>query len=185
MDEFKEIVGISRAWIRKVTRFSDNRGYFAEEYRKSNAPEKVPDFVQDSLSFSRKSVLRGMHLQNDQWQLVTLVKGQLTDVLIDLSEESPTYLQSVSIELSEFGNNQLLLRPGIAHGYGVLSEEALIHYKSSVYYGDTEQFGVHWKSKELVGHWPKVDWEISRRDSSFATLAEVISELRLHQSKKN
>jgi dTDP-4-dehydrorhamnose 3,5-epimerase len=184
MVEFEEIEGISQAWVRHVPRFNDRRGYFSEEFRRSSAPMVIPDFVQDSLSYSKKNVLRGMHLQIDQWQLVTLIKGELMDVLVDLSVTSPTYLQSVSLELSELGRNQLLLRPGIAHGYGVLSEEALIHYKSSVYYGDTAQFGVHWRSKELVGCWPMLDWEISDRDSSFPILEEAIPEIRLHESKK-
>lgn len=185
MIEFDEISGISQAWVRNIPRFIDNRGYFSEEFRRSSIPVAVPEFIQDSLSFSKKNVLRGMHLQINQWQLVTLIKGQLVDVLIDLSVTSPTYLRSVSLELSESGNNQLLLRPGIAHGYGVISENALIHYKSSVYYGDTEQFGVNWQSKELVGYWPKVDWEISERDSSFPILEEVDPGMMQYKGGKN
>lgn len=185
MTSFTEISGISGAWAREIEKYSDNRGFFSEEYRRSDGPVSIPDFVQDSLSYSKENVLRGMHLQIDQWQLITLVEGELIDVLVDLSVSSPTYLQSVSLELSALGRNQLLLRPGIAHGYGVLSVEALIHYKSSVYYGDTAQFGVHWRSKELVGHWPKLDWEISDRDASFPELEEATSEIRLHESKKS
>lgn len=185
MIEFDEISGISQAWVRNVPRFIDNRGYFSEVFRRSFAPVAVPEFIQDSLSFSKKDVLRGMHLQINQWQLVTLIKGELVDVLIDLSVTSPTYLQSVSLELSESGNNQLLLGPGIAHGYGVISENAFIHYKSSVYYGDTEQFGVNWKSKELVEHWPKVDWEISERDSCFPILEDFDPDVIHHKGRKN
>ena len=134
MSNFKEIKGISETWIRSVPRYLDHRGFFSEVFRKVSPPIQVPDFIQDSLSFSRKNVLRGMHIQINQWQLVTLVKGELVDTLIDLRLNSPTYLDSVSLNLSDLKDNQLLIGPGIAHGYGVLSDEAIIQYKSSVYY---------------------------------------------------
>jgi dTDP-4-dehydrorhamnose 3,5-epimerase len=173
MTEFEEIRGLSRAWVRKVPRFNDHRGYFSEEFRKSSAPKVTPEFVQDSLSYSTKNVLRGMHLQTNQWQLVTIVKGELIDVLIDLVESSPTYLESVSLNLSDLGKNQLLLGPGIAHGYGVLSDHVILHYKSSVYYGDTPQFGVNWISKELNSYWPKRNWVVSDRDSNFPIIQDL------------
>jgi dTDP-4-dehydrorhamnose 3,5-epimerase len=184
MTEFEKIGAISRAWVKEVPRFHDHRGCFSEEFRKSSAPKATPDFVQDSLSYSKKDVLRGMHLQVNQWQLVTLVKGELIDVLIDLLESSPTYLESVSLNLSDLGNNQLLLGPGIAHGYGVLSEDAILHYKSSVYYGDTPQFGLHWNSKELSSHWPKREWVISERDSNFPVMQDLTIDNLFKESMK-
>jgi uncharacterized pyridoxal phosphate-containing UPF0001 family protein len=69
--------------------------------------------------------------------------------------------------------NQVLIRPGIAHGYAVLSESAIIHYKSSIYYGDSAQIGVHWQSNEIVNHWPDQNWQLSERDSSFKLLKEI------------
>lgn len=176
MHEFVEIRGISQAWVRSAPRYFDERGYFCEEFRKSGAPSLVPEFIQDNLSFSRQNVLRGMHLQVDQWQLVTLIKGELIDILIDLRESSPSYLKSVSLKLSESTANQLLVAPGIAHGYGVLSDEAIIHYKSSVYYGDTPQYGLHWASPELKSHWPMRSWVLSERDSNFPFLRGLIGD---------
>lgn len=184
MADFKEIEGISQAWVRNVPRFHDHRGYFSEEFRKSSSPNGVPDFIQDSLSFSQKNVLRGMHLQINQWQLVTLVKGELIDVFIDLGVSSPTYLESVSLKLSELGKNQLLLGPGIAHGYGVLSDDVILHYKSSVYYGDTPQFGLNWTSTELDSHWPKREWVVSERDSNFPVIQALTMDSLFKESMK-
>lgn len=177
MSEFRQIRGISEAWIRSVPRYHDNRGFFSELFRKVNPPTQVPDFIQDSLSFSHKNVLRGMHIQIDQWQLVTLVKGEVVDILIDLRSHSPTYLESVSLNLSEDKDNQLLVAPGIVHGYGVLSDEAIIHYKSSVYYGHTSQFGLNWASPELKHHWPMSDWVVSERDLAFPLLDQLIRDI--------
>ena len=185
MTEFEEIGGIPQAWVRDVPHFHDHRGYFSEEFRKSSAPKATPDFIQDSLSYSRKNVLRGMHLQVNQWQLVTLVKGELIDVLIDLRESSPTYLESISLNLSDSGKSQLLLGPGIAHGYGVLSEDAILHYKSSVYYGDTPQFGLNWISEELDSHWPKREWVVSERDSNFPVTQDLTMDSMFKASMNN
>jgi dTDP-4-dehydrorhamnose 3,5-epimerase len=70
--------------------------------------------------------------------------------------------------------NQLLISPGIAHGFAVLSSQARIHYKSSVYYGSTNQYGIHWNSKEISNFWPTERWIVSARDSKFPTFQEFI-----------
>jgi len=176
MASFIEIEGLSGVWAREITRYPDNRGFFSEEFRMSESPVPIPNFVQDSLSFSRENVLRGLHLQIGQWQLVTLLGGALQDVLIDISPTSPTFKQTISLKLSEEGLNQLLLGPGIAHGYGVISDESLIHYKSTVYYGESPQFGVHWSSMELQHHWPKNSWVISDRDAQFPILQDLLKD---------
>lgn len=167
MNEFSRIEGISGVWARKSEIFLDERGYFFEEIRKSCIMVGVPDFIQDSISYSNKNVLRGMHIQHEQWQLVTLLSGHVIDVVFNLDKNSSEYKLSSSISLMWDGINQLLIKPGIAHGFAVLSENAMIHYKSNVYFGETPQFGVHWKSKEIVHHWPNQSWKISERDSSF------------------
>jgi dTDP-4-dehydrorhamnose 3,5-epimerase len=184
MGSFVAVEGISQVWVRETSRHHDSRGFFSEEFRNSECPVMGLDFVQDSLSYSKRNVLRGMHLQIAQWQLVTLIKGKLIDVLIDLVESSPTYLNSVSLDLCEFEKNQLLLGPGIAHGYGLMSEEAIIHYKSSHYYGESLQFGLNWMSKELDTHWPKREWIVSERDSNFPVLQDLIIDSSFVQSMK-
>jgi len=112
-------------------------------------------------------VLRGMHLQINQWQLVTLLRGQIIDVVLNLDSTTTEYRKSTSISLDWNSTNQLLIGPGIAHGYAVLSEDALIHYKSSIYYGDSPQIGVHWQSSEVISYWPVQNWIVSQRDSNF------------------
>jgi len=173
MNEFSQIDGISGVWFRTTQIFPDARGYFFEELRTSSLPAGVPNFVQDSISYSKRNVLRGMHLQQEQWQLITLLSGQIFDVILNLDKKSSEYKQSSSISLSWDGMNQVLIRPGIAHGYAVLGESAMIHYKSSVYYGHSAQIGVHWQSNEIVNHWPDQSWKLSERDSSFKLLKEM------------
>jgi len=176
MGNFLPVSGLTQVWARETSRHIDERGYFSEEFRLNESPVSGVNFVQDSLSYSKKNVLRGMHIQADQWQLVTLITGKIVDVLIDLSPESPTYKKSISIELSSEGLNQIFVRPGIAHGYGVISEDAVIHYKSSVYYGETPQFGLLWSSNELAHLWPEREWFVSSRDSNFPEFQELITD---------
>jgi dTDP-4-dehydrorhamnose 3,5-epimerase len=167
MYEFIAVEGLRGVWTRSCQVHSDDRGYFLEALRKTSLPKEVPDFVQDSVSFSKKNVLRGMHLQHNQWQLVTLLSGQIQDVVFNLDEESIEYKRATSILLKWNAVNQVLISPGIAHGYAVLSEDAIIHYKSSIYYGDSPETGAHWKSKEIFELWPKQQWTVSIRDSNF------------------
>lgn len=167
MSDFSPLDGISGIWTRNAEIFPDERGYFFEEIRKSSFMGEVPDFVQDSISYSYRNVLRGMHIQDQQWQLVTLLSGSIIDVVLNLDKNSDEYKHSSSILLKWDGINQLLIKPGIAHGFAVLSESAMLHYKSSVYFGETPQSGVHWQSKEVNHHWPNLKWTTSERDSQF------------------
>ena len=170
MHEFIAVEGLRGVWTRRCQVHSDDRGYFLEALRRTSLPKEVPDFVHDSVSFSKKNVLRGMHLQQNQWQLVTLLSGQIQDVVFNLDEESIEYKQATSIPLKWNAVNQVLISPGIAHGYAVLSEDAIIHYKSSIYYGDSPEIGAHWKSKEIFKLWPKQEWTVSVRDSNFGVV---------------
>ena len=99
MNEFSPIDGISGVWARNSEIFRDERGYFFEEIRKSSFLEEVPDFVQDSISYSNRNVLRGMHIQHQQWQLVTLLSGNIIDVVFNLDKDSKEYKFSSSIFL--------------------------------------------------------------------------------------
>ena len=114
-----------------------------------------------------------MHLQIDQWQLVTLLEGEIVDVLLNLEANSKNYAKSISFKLTWDKMNQLLIAPSIAHGFAVLGEYARIHYKSSVYYGSTQQFGIHWASLELAHLWPTGEWVVSERDSTFQLLQDI------------
>jgi dTDP-4-dehydrorhamnose 3,5-epimerase len=154
--------------------YPDNRGYFGEIYRESDFGSEVPCFVQDNQSFSERNVLRGMHLQASQWQLLTVLKGSIRDLTVDLGSSSPTFGMINLLEMKHDSNNQLLIPPGVAHGFCVLSESAILHYKSSVYYGETPQYGVAWNSTELKEFWPGNEWIISERDSGFPTIGDFL-----------
>ena len=172
MNSFEPVPYFSGVWTRSIPIVQDNRGFFYEELRVDDLPPHTPEFVQDSMSYSRHNVLRGMHLQIDQWQLVTLLEGEIVDVLLNIEANSENYAESISFRLTWDEMNQLLIAPGIAHGFAVVSDFARIHYKSSVYYGSTQQFGVHWNSEEISHFWPEKDWLISPRDSVFPLLSE-------------
>ena len=157
-----------------VPMLEDRRGGFTK-YFSNLSRALLDDFAIREIfaTTSKQNVLRGMHLQENQWQLITLLSGEILDVVLNLDKKSSEYKQSSSISLSWDGMNQILIRPGVAHGYAVLSESATIHYKSSIYYGDSTQIGVHWQSNEIVNHWPDQSWKLSERDSSFKLLKEM------------
>ena len=166
---------IDRMKLLNRTLSADRRGHFEEIYRATDFKDKVPAFVQDNLSYSKGSVLRGMHIQVSQWQLVTVLFGSICDVTFDLNPNSPTFGQAYSIEMRHDSDNQLLIPPGVSHGFCVLSKEVILHYKSTVYYGNTLQYGVAWDSEELKNIWPKGDWVLSDRDLEFPTIGQFLS----------
>ena len=177
MNKFEPAQGNDGIWIRSLDLNFDDRGYFSEVLRTNDLPEGVPNFVQDSISSSKKNVLRGMHIQLEQWQLITLLEGRIVDVLLNLDRKSQSFRKSTSFSLSWDATNQSLVAPGFAHGFAVISDYAKIHYKSSVYYGSTEQFGVHWNSPELAMHWPQKDSIVSVRDDEFPIISDFIVDL--------
>jgi dTDP-4-dehydrorhamnose 3,5-epimerase len=167
MNEFSNNKELDGVWQRKTNCFADERGYFGEVFRQGDLPHNTPAFVQISVSSSKKGVLRGMHAQVNQWQLVTLLEGSIHDVVLDINPASKTFGRSTSIQLTSKRFNQILLKPGIAHGYYVESQSALILYGSTMYYEESPQIGISWDSNELISQWPKKDVIISKRDSEF------------------
>lgn len=153
----------------------DNRGHFEEIYRVSDFGSDIPQFVQDNMSYSKSGVLRGMHFQDHQWQILTVLKGAILDVTVDINPSSPSFLKTNVVEMFFDSDNQLLIPPGVAHGFCVISNEALLHYKSSIFYGESKQYGISWDSKEIREFWPKGSWELSVRDSSFPQLSEFLN----------
>jgi dTDP-4-dehydrorhamnose 3,5-epimerase len=171
-----EVFNTSIDQVRLLNRklHNDKRGYFEEIFRSMDFDNEVPAFIQDNLSYSIGPVLRGMHLQVGQWQLITVVSGSIRDVTLDLNRESRTFLKTNSVEMRHNLNNQLLIPPGVAHGFAVTSEQALLHYKSTVYYGASMQYGIFWGSPELAKCWPSKDWVVSERDSNFPSLSDFL-----------
>ena len=140
--------------------FGDSRGYFFESYSRREFEAKVGpvEFVQDNESKSCYGVVRGLHFQRPphaQAKLVRVVKGKVLDVAVDLRKDSPTYGRHVSVELSEDNHRQVFIPRGFAHGFSVLSEEAVFQYKCDDYYAPETECAIAWNDPEL-----NIDWRI-------------------------
>jgi dTDP-4-dehydrorhamnose 3,5-epimerase len=175
MSDFKPHGEINGIWSRTTTRHHDDRGFFSEILRLNELETMSVNFKQQNLSYSKKMVRRGMHAQEKQWQLITLVSGHVIDVLLDIRVDSSTFGKFASYELKHDSNavNQLLVSPGIAHGFGVLSEDANMLYLSDRYYGETNEIGISCVTTELESAWPRNKWIESLRDKSFLELSEA------------
>lgn len=140
--------------------FGDSRGYFFESFSKKEFESKVGpvEFVQDNESKSCYGVVRGLHFQKPphaQAKLVRVVKGKVLDVAVDLRKDSLTYGRHVAVELSEDNHRQVFIPKGFAHGFSVLSEEAVFQYKCDDYYAPETEGAVAWNDPEL-----NIDWRI-------------------------
>lgn len=145
--------------IIKPVVFGDERGYFFESFNQqkfSNLTGHSTIFVQDNQSYSTKGVLRGLHLQKGesaQAKLVRVVKGEVLDIAVDLRPGSATYGKHFSIKLSDSNHFQLLIPRGFAHGFVVLSENAIFQYKCDNYYDKSAEGGVNYADPDLAIDW--------------------------------
>ena len=140
--------------------FKDDRGYFYESFSQREFEEKVcqTTFVQDNQSKSSYGVLRGLHFQKPpycQSKLVRCIKGAVLDVAVDLRKGSPTFGKYVAVELSEDNHRQFFVPRGFAHGFAVLTEEAVFQYKCDNFYNKESEGSVAWNDPELA-----IDWRI-------------------------
>ena len=156
----------------KPTVYNDERGYFLETFKKelleSFLGESV-NFCQDNESKSVKGVLRGLHYQLPpfaQTKLVRVVKGTILDIAVDIRKDSSTFGHHVSIELSDQNNYQLYIPKGFAHGYVVLSDEAIFCYKVDCYYNKESERGIIFNDSYLQIDWksPLKELIISEKD---------------------
>jgi len=139
--------------------FSDERGFFAEVFRKEGM-----EFVQDNLSFSKKGVIRGMHFQSTpgQAKLVTVITGKIYDVFVDIRPESENFGKWGAVELDQ--SNQLLVPVGFAHGFAVLSESAHVLYKVSNFYNPETEKSFRYDDPTVGIKWPIEKPILSERD---------------------
>lgn len=158
----------------KVDFFEDQRGFFFEAYKKKNY-FKV-NFLQDNISLSKKNVLRGLHYQikKTQGHLITIIRGKIFDVVVDLRKSSPTFKDYASYELSEKGNRQIFLPPGCAHGFQVLSKEALILYKCTNFYSPKDERGILWSDPFLKIDWPNNNPVVNEKDLKYPLLSDIL-----------
>ena len=139
--------------------FNDARGYFMEAWKEAEFNEHIGPvkFIQDNESKSSYGVLRGLHYQKgaySQAKLVRVIKGRVLDVAVDIRKSSPTFGKHVMVELSEDNKRQFFIPRGFAHGFLVLSEEAIFTYKVDNPYMPSQEAGVRWNDPELAIEWP-------------------------------
>jgi dTDP-4-dehydrorhamnose 3,5-epimerase len=142
--------------------FEDARGCFFESFNVSRYEEKhiTECFVQDNVSVSSYGVIRGLHFQSGEFaqaKLVQVLKGKVLDVAVDLRSDSPTFGQHYSVELSDENHLQFFIPRGFAHGFSVLSEEVMFHYKCDNYYHKESENGIVYNDSTL-----NIDWRIPK-----------------------
>ena len=160
--------------------FQDARGYFMEAWKQAEFDEHVGRtvFIQDNESKSSYGVLRGLHYQKgdaSQAKLVRVIKGKVLDVAVDIRKSSPTFGQHVMVELSEDNKRQFFIPRGFAHGFLVLSQEAIFTYKVDNAYAPQQEAGIRWDDPELAINWPidKADVLTSEKDLQQPLLKEA------------
>ena len=160
--------------------FGDDRGYFMESYNRRDFVEAGLDmvFVQDNESKSKKGVLRGMHFQTKftQGKLVRVTQGEVYDVAVDLRKGSPTYGQWEGVLLSAENKRQFYVPEGFAHGFLVLSDEAVFNYKCTNLYSPEYDGGLLWNDTEVGIKWPLEGIDeiiLSEKDKKQPTLKEL------------
>ena len=161
--------------------FGDERGYFFESFSLKRFEEEVSKtvFVQDNESKSKYGVLRGLHYQlppYTQAKLVRVVKGTVLDVAVEIRKGSPTFGKYVAAELSEENKRQFFLPKGLAHGFVVLSEEAIFQYKCDEYYAPGHEGAIRFDDPDLGIDWrlPLKDIILSEKDKKHPRLRDAV-----------
>ena len=175
--------GIEGAFVVEPRVFGDKRGYFFESFNAREFAEKTGleiTFVQDNESLSRYGVLRGLHFQLPpfaQSKLVRVVRGRVYDVCVDIRRESPTYGKFAGCELTEENHRQIFVPKGCAHGFCVLSEEAVFQYKCDEFYHPEVEGAIAWDDPDIAIPWPlpAEDIILSAKDMHHPLLRDIES----------
>tara|TARA_B100000787_G_scaffold40165_1_gene28498 strand:+ start:3994 stop:4509 length:516 start_codon:yes stop_codon:yes gene_type:complete len=149
--------------VYKGKSFRDNRGFFREVFLNKIVKKELP-FL--SLSYSKKNVLRGLHTQtkNPQGKFISVIKGKIFDVSVDLRKKSPTYGEYFSIILSDKNCKSIYIPPNFAHGFLTLAEENYVLYDNTEYQNKKSEFGIKWNDKDLKIKWPIKKPILSKKD---------------------
>lgn len=172
---------IEGVWILEPKVFKDQRGYFFEAWKQADFDEHIGrhvEFVQDNESKSSYGVLRGLHYQKGEWsqaKLVRVIKGRVLDVAVDIRKSSPTFGRHVAVELSDENKRQFFIPRGFAHGFLVLSDEAIFTYKVDNVYAPQAEAGIRWNDETIAVEWPidPKDVVTSEKDLNAASLKEA------------
>ncbi len=150
----------------------DNRGYFKELLRENLIKKRFPFYV---MSFSKKNVLRGLHIQkkNSQGKFVSVIKGKIFDVIVDLRKKSKTFGKKYSIILSEKNSKSLYIPEGFAHGFCALDKENFVVYNCSKYRDKNNEIGLMYNDTDLKINWPVNKAIISKKDKENYSLKEL------------
>lgn len=156
---------IDGVWIIEPRVFNDARGYFMEAFKEEEFRSNVGDvhFVQDNESKSSFGVLRGLHYQKGEYsqaKLVRVIKGKVLDVAVDLRQSSPTFGKYVGVELSEENKRQFFIPRGFAHGFLVLSEEAIFTYKVDNAYAPQAEASIRYNDESVGIDWPVAESQL-------------------------
>ncbi len=171
---------VSGVVVLQTVAHRDDRGYLVETWREERCRAAGIDarFVQDNLSVSRRGVLRGLHFQHPapQGKLVYVLQGSIWDVGVDLRRGSPTFGDHVAVELSAGNGLQVFLPEGMAHGFYVTSDSALVAYKCTATYQPGSDRGLRWDDPALGIAWPEGLRTLSPKDAALPLLTEISSE---------
>jgi dTDP-4-dehydrorhamnose 3,5-epimerase len=161
----------------EIVTYVDGRGFFLESYQmeRYRSAGITEEFVQDNHSRSAKNVLRGMHFtkRNPQAQILTVTRGKIFDVVVDVRQGSPSFGKWFGTELSDEGPRQIYMPHGFAHGFCVLSDFADLHYKVSAKYDPKDEGGLRWNDPAVGIVWPIKDPSVSDRDQNHPLLREA------------
>ena len=149
--------------------FPDDRGYFLESFKASDFKKAgLPTlFAQDNFSFSKKGVIRGLHYQKfpqAQAKLVSVFKGCVLDVAVDIRQESETFLKWAAVELDDRNHAMLFIPPGFAHGFLALSDDVHLLYKCNNEYDPQADRGIRWDDPDIAIPWPITSPILSVKD---------------------
>tara|TARA_B100000768_G_scaffold179440_1_gene197114 strand:- start:49 stop:594 length:546 start_codon:yes stop_codon:yes gene_type:complete len=172
---------IKGVYLIKPTKFKDNRGFFFESFNEQIFKKKIDskvNFVQDNQSLSYKGVLRGLHFQKPphaQAKLVSVIKGSVLDVVVDLRKESKTFGKYIIEELNEYNNHQLFIPVGMAHGFLTLEDNTIFNYKCSSFYNKESEDSLLWNDKSLNIKWSNSYPILSKKDGNAKKFTSFVS----------
>ena len=179
-----EKTAIPGVFIIKPRIFGDDRGYFFESFNERDFTQAVGEikFVQDNESKSRYGVVRGLHFQKPpfaQSKLVRVIVGSVLDIAVDIRKGSPTFGKHVAVELTAENHLQFFMPKGIAHGFAVLSQEAVFQYKCDNFYAPQSEGAIAWNDPALAIDWriPENEAILSEKDKNHPLLSEIADTL--------
>jgi len=174
-----KIINTKFAGLKVIQNFTflDKRGYFKELIVEKKIKKKFPFNV---MSFSKKNVLRGMHLQTkkSQGKYISVIKGEILDVVIDLRKNSKTFKKQFITRLSEKNSKSIFIPPGFAHGFYTLDKENYIVYSCTSYRSTKHEISLNWKDEDLNIAWPCKKPVISKKDNEGITLKKLLHLLK-------